>query len=88
MCSIKLLPSPPGDNTTPKQEPNNSNSYDIICTVIEASFLRKFYSEQTGKLPVKYSSGHQYIFIIYHFDTNSMRAVPIKYRRAEDIAKV
>ena len=77
----------PEDDTTPKQEPNNSKSHDIICTVIEASSLHKSYSDHTGKFPVKYSSGNHDIFIIYHFDSNSIYAVPIKFRRAEDISK-
>jgi len=55
--STKILRSPPEDDTNPKQKPNNSKSYDIICTVIEASSLRKSYSDQTGTFPVKYSSG-------------------------------
>ena len=82
-----FLTSPPEDDKTSKQEPKNSKSYDIICTVIEARSLHKHYSDKTVKFPVKPSSGNQYIFIMYHFDTNSIHAIPIKSRRAEDIAR-
>ena len=85
--STKLLPSLLEDHTVPKQEPNNSKSREIICTVVDTSSLHKSYSDQTDKFPVNSSSNNQYIFIIYHFDTNSINAVLIKSRRTEDVTK-
>lgn len=32
------------------------------------------------------ASGNQYIFVLYHFDTNSIYALPIKYRHADQIS--
>ena len=37
---------------------------------------------------MKSTQGNQYIFIMYHYDTNTIHAVPIKSRNTEKIVKV
>ena len=47
--------------------------------------INKSYSDQIEKLPVKSSSGNQYIFMMYHYTTNNIYAVPIKNRHVDSI---
>ena len=43
------------------------------------------YSDQTGKFPVQSNRGHNYIMIIYDYDTNSIHAEPIKNRSTAEL---
>jgi hypothetical protein len=43
------------------------------------------YSDQTGRFPVPSSRGNNYLFILYHQDTNSIHAVAIPNRQAASI---
>ena len=83
----KILPSLFQDYKVLKQEPNILKFHNTTCTVIEARSLHKSYSDQPSKFPVKSLSNNQYIFMMYHFDTSIIHAVPIKSRRTEDIDK-
>ena len=70
----------------PTQERNNIRTNNIMCTMVSTKkFLSKSYSDQTGKFPTMSSRGNQYVFILYHYDTNSIHAVPIKNRQAAHI---
>ena len=72
----------------PLQETNNPKTNNILCSIFDSSDLQsKSYSDQTGKFPVKSISGNQYIFILYHYDTNSIHAVPIKSRHTTHITE-
>ena len=72
----------------PTQEPDNKKTNHITCALVpNETVLSKAYSDQTGKFPVQSSRGNQYIFILYHYDTNSIHAVPIQNRQAASITK-
>ena len=45
------------------------------------------YSDQTGKFLITSSRGNTYIFILYHYITNTIHAVPIKGRDAQYITQ-
>ena len=36
------------------------------------------YTDQTGRLPVTYSKGNEYILVAYHYDPNNIHAEPLK----------
>ena len=75
-------PSSTYDNINPPQDINNKPSGDIMCMVIETSTLiSKSCSNQTGYFPARSSQGNDYIFIFYHYDTNSIHALPLKNRK-------
>ena len=40
--------------------------------------ISRFYTDDTGLFPVRSLSGHQYVIIVYHCDTNLILAVPFK----------
>ena len=57
-----------------------------MCTILDSKELEaKSYSDQTGKFPIRSASGNQYLFVLYHYDTNIIHAVLIKSRHAEHI---
>ena len=73
------------DNIHPKQEHHSHNTLtEIINTNYKTS---KSYSDQIGRLPILSSRGNQYIFVLYHYDTNSIHAQPLKNRQALEITK-
>lgn len=45
----------------------------------------KIFSDQTGRFPHISSQGHQYIFVLYDFDSNCIFAEPLKNRAAATI---
>ena len=68
------------------QDVNNKPSGNIMCMIIETNTLiSKSYSNQTGCFPVRSSQGNDYIFICYHYDTNSISALPLRNRKKETI---
>ena len=64
-------------NFQPSQELDNIKSNDIICNIINYTKLSKSYSDQICSFPVHSSRGNEYIFMFYHFDTNSIHSIPI-----------
>ena len=43
---------------------------------IQVQHISKFYTDDTGKFPVRSLSGNQYIMVAYHCDLNAILAVP------------
>ena len=66
------------DDVAPQQEKDNAKTHDILCSVIATESISKSYSDQTGKFPITSSRGHKYIFVFYHFDTNTILGFPLK----------
>ena len=72
----------------PKQEINNLKTNHICAALISIDNLpSKSYSDQTGRFPVESSRGNNYIFVLYHYDTNSIHATAIPNRQAATITK-
>ena len=80
---------PPGyEDFEPKHEENNTYTGDIMCSIIDpAELTYKIYSDQNGRFPVKSSRGNQCIFILRHFDTNTIHYIPLKNRYASRITQ-
>ena len=71
-----------------KQELNNMKTNKIMCAMFPVSDihrLSKSYSDQTGGIIACSATENKYIFVLYHYDTNSIHAVPIKSRHADRI---
>ena len=70
----------------PSQYPDNVKAHENLCAIFGSNELAsKSYSDQTGKFPIKSSQCSQYIFIMYHYDTNTIHAVPIKSRNIKNV---
>ena len=77
------------EDIVPTQNPNNVKAHDILCAIFDSNELAsKSLSDQTDKFPIKSTQCNQYIFVMYHYDTNTIDAVPIKSRNMEEIIKV
>ena len=72
----------------PSQEPDNVRTHDVLCAIFDSNKLAsKSYSDQKGKFPIKSTQGNQCIFVMYHYDKNTIYAVPIKSINTENIVK-
>ena len=71
--------------STPEQENNIIKTHDVMCATFSAEELSKSSSDQTGKFPITYSRGHKYIFVFYHYDTNTINGIAIKSRNTTEI---
>ena len=57
-----------------------------MCSIVDTKELNsKSYSDQTDKFPIKSSRENKYIFVLYHYNTNTIHAVPIKGRNTKYI---
>ena len=70
------------------QEADNFKINQIVCSIVDSTDLQsKSYSDQKGKFPIKSATGNQYVFILYHHDTNSIHTTPIKSRHTIHITE-
>ena len=69
----------------PDQDPDNIKTNDIMCYITTMEATHKSYSDQTGKFPITSSRGHKYIFVFYHYDTNTILGIAIKSRNTSDL---
>ena len=50
------------ENIDPKKDKDNTKTGGIVCLIIDYNdIIYKIYSDQTGNIPVKKSTGNQYI---------------------------
>ena len=70
------------DDVAPKLAPR---SHQISVLLVDNQHHLKSYSDQTGRFPVPSSRGNNYIFVLYHQDTNSIHTVAIPNRKAASI---
>ena len=84
--STKILPSDLPFEKDLDLEPELAlPSHHIFSMLFEKSQVMKSYSDQTGRFPVPSSRGNNYIFVLYHYDTNTIHAVAIPNRQAASI---
>ena len=50
-------------------------------------FLRKNYTDQTGRFPVTYSRGYKYIVVAYDYDLRMIHAKPMKNCSGPELLK-
>ena len=57
-----------------------------MCGIFDTRKLNsESYSDHTRKFPLASSQGNKYIFVLYHYDTNSIHQVSIKIRHTGNI---
>ena len=80
-----------GKQSTQPREPSEPPSQNPTCTHIvylQATDLAgKFYTDQTGRFPVTSSRGFKYIMVAYNYDSNTIRAKPMKNRSGQELLK-
>ena len=66
--------------TMPKKQ------HRISLTTVDTSTLKQtIATDSPGQYPVTSARGHNYIFVMYDYDSNYIHAVPIKSRRSCDL---
>ena len=84
--STKIQVNPEKDDIEPAQEEGNIKTNDIMCSIFSTEdFTSKSYSNQTGKFPITSNQGNKHIFVLYHYNTNTIHMVPIKIRHTSHI---
>jgi hypothetical protein len=69
--------------TTTTSSSDPSRTHNLFATSYQTT--GRTYSDQTGRFIVPSSRGHNYIFILYDYDSNFIQAVPLKTRAADEI---
>ena len=60
-----------------------------MCTISSTETLsNKSYLDQKDKFPITSSRGNTYIFVFYHYNTNTIMGYATKSRNTADICKV
>lgn len=49
--------------------------------------MQRIYTDQTGRFPYMSSRGHQYIMILYSYDSNAILSAPLKNKTEDEILK-
>jgi hypothetical protein len=77
-----LQSEPVNDDLSP---PLEAKCHQLCTMILDKQELIKSYSDQTGRFPIPSSRGNHYLFILYHYDTNSIHAEAIPNRQAASI---
>jgi hypothetical protein len=81
------LPIATSLDVKPAQENQNARTHAVFATVLPSSNLHKSYSDQTGKFPVQFSRGYNYVMVLYNYDSNAILSKPIKTRQASELTQ-
>jgi hypothetical protein len=87
--STKPLPFLDEESETdfPKQLDDGIRTHQVYAAVLDKSPTGSIYTDQTGRFPLPSSSGNQYLFVLYDYDSNYIDAHPIPNRTASTILK-
>ena len=63
-----------------------TKTYEYASLIVPFTPKLKTYMDLTGRFPYKSSSGNEYIYVMYDFDSNAIFGLPIKNRQAKTLA--
>ena len=70
----------------PKSETINQKTHECFAIILDPiSKQDTAYFDLTGKFPYQSARGHQYLFVLYHYDSNSILIEPLKSRQSTEI---
>ena len=69
------------DDTTPEK------TNDSIATIIPFTESKKGFMDLTGRFPYKSSQGHEYVLVVYDYDSNAILAEPLVSRKGSEIRR-
>ena len=70
-----------------QKEPNVKKTNDCLAKVVPFTEKQKGYMDLTGRFPYKSSRGHEYVLIVYDYDSNAILAEPLVSRLGSEIAR-
>ena len=62
--------SPVDDYFFPPSDPDNLRTHHYYATTFEIPTTGKIFTDQTGRFPIPSSTGNQYVFVLYDYDSN------------------
>ena len=84
--TLPLLPEDDeADTTFPQQLHDGNRTHHAYAAVIDRSPTGKIFTDQTGRFVIPSSTGNNYLFVLYDYDSNYIDAVPIPNRNAKTI---
>ena len=69
----------------PTPEPSSPKTFNCFATIIDLNNTSTGFIDLTGRFPYRSSRGHQYLLLIYDYDSNAILVEPLKNRKSESI---
>ena len=70
------------NDTTPTQ---HEKTQHILTEIIPFTAKELSYTDQTGQIPFRSTRGHEYVMILYDYDSNAILAKAFKNRQAKEL---
>jgi hypothetical protein len=65
---------------------NGTKTNHVYANVIDIPpFTGQIYTDQTRRFPIQSSNGHNYIMVLYDYDSNAILAEPLCNRTTQEI---
>ena len=74
----KTTPSKPTWSVSPLSSNIPAKTSNELYVVVEP--VRKIYTDDMGRFPIRSRSGHDYIMLVFHCDSNVILIEPFQYR--------
>ena len=58
-----------------------------MVALLPVNRSQRAFSDLTGRFPHKSTRGHEYVFVLYHYDSNAIFAEPVKNRQAATLTR-
>ena len=79
---------PPYIPITSPTHPNvGTKTLNAMVSLFPVNRSQRAFSDLMGRFPHASSQGHEYIFVLYHYDSNATFAEPVKNRQAATLTK-
>ena len=71
----------------PMLEFPNTKTHYVCYVLLNPQEIATGYMDLTGRFPKRSSQGNEYILVAYHYNTNLIKAIPIKNRHSQVITE-
>jgi hypothetical protein len=67
---------------------DGTKTNSIYASVIDIpASTGQVYTDQTGRFPIQSSAGHNYVMVLYDYDSNAILAEPLRNRTAQELLR-
>ena len=73
--------------TSPTHPDAGTKTLNAMVSLFPVNRSQRAFSNLTGRFPHASSRGHEYIFVLYHYDSNAILAEPVKNWQAATLTK-
>ena len=71
----------------PMSDIPNIKTHGVCYFLVSPEKISKGFMDLTGRFPQKSSQGHEYILVVYHYDSNLIHVIPIKNRKGSSLSE-